>query len=219
VKGPRLDLVLKVGGSLSRRPGRLAPLMRRIADLAHRQRLVVLPGGGVFADLVRSEMARLGLDEARAHRMALLAMDQYGLALARFCPGARPVTTLEAARRLAAAGRAPILLASGLLQRERRLEKSFRLTSDSIAVYLAKRTRAPRLALLKSTARPDGRLRTYGEARRLARRGVVDPLFPEILPRGLEVWVLNGRRATAIERLAAAPSPRPAGPVARRRRR
>ena len=218
MKGPRFDLVLKVGGSLARRPGRLAPLMRRVADLARSHRLVVLPGGGVFADLVRTEKARLGLDEARAHRMALLAMDQYGLALARFCPGARPVTTLEAARRLAASGKAPILLASTLLGRERRLEKSFRLTSDSIAAYLAKRTGVPRLALLKSTTRPDGRLRTPEEARRLARRGVVDPLFPEILPRGLEVWVLNGRRAKAIERLAAAKAPRPAGPGARRTR-
>lgn len=218
MKGPRFDLVLKVGGSLARRPGRLAPLMRRVAHLARSLRLVVLPGGGVFADLVRTEKARLGLDEARAHRMALLAMDQYGLALARFCPGARPVTTLEAARRLAASGKAPILLASTLLGRERRLEKSFRLTSDSIAAYLAKRTGVPRLALLKSTTRPDGRLRTPGEARRLARRGVVDPLFPEILPRGLEVWVLNGRRAKAIERLAAEPAPRPAGPGPRRTR-
>ncbi|HZM71416.1 MAG TPA: hypothetical protein VFB95_13740 [Candidatus Cryosericum sp.] len=225
MKGPGFDLVLKVGGSLGRRPRRLAPLMRRVADLARRVRLVVLPGGGVFADLVRAEMDRLGLEEARAHRMALLAMDQYGLALARFCPGARPVTTLEAARRLAAAGRAPILLASALLGRERRLEKSFRLTSDSIAAYVAKRTRVPRLALLKSTTRPDGRLRTPEEARRLARRGVVDPLFPGLLPRGLEVWVLNGRRAEAIERLAAAPARRPdparprlAGPGSRRRR-
>jgi len=206
----RFDLVIKVGGSLGRRPGRLGPLMRRIAALARDQRLLVLAGGGVFADLVRREMRRLGLEETRAHRMALLAMDQYGLALARFCPGARPVATLAAARRLAIAGRTPILLASTLLARERCLERSFRLTSDSIAAYLAGRVGARRLALVKSVPQPDGRLGTREEARRMARRGVVDPLFPRHVPSGLEVWILDGRRKDAIGRLAATTAARPA---------
>lgn len=203
MRARRFDLVIKVGGSLGRRPGRLAPLMRQVAALARDLRLLVLPGGGVFADLVRHEMGRLGLEEERAHRMALLAMDQYGLALARFCPGSRPVATLEAARRLAAAGRAPILLASALLSREPRLERSFRLTSDSIAAYLAKRTGAPRLALVKCAPRLDGRLATRDAARRAARRGLVDPLFPSLVPPGLEVWIIDGTREGSLGRWAA----------------
>ena len=216
----RWEIVIKVGGSLGRRPRQLPPLMRRIARLAREQRLLIVPGGGVFADLVRRETRRHGFEEERAHRMALLAMDQYALGLGRFCPGSRPVTTLAAARRVAASGRAPILLASSLLLRESTLERSFRLTSDSIAAYVARRTGAKRLALMKSVQRPDGRVSSREELQRLARRGVVDPLFPRLRPDGVEVFILDGRRPTALLQLTprrAPPARSPAQPRARRR--
>jgi aspartokinase-like uncharacterized kinase len=204
VRPRRFDLVIKVGGSLGRRPRRLAPLMRQVAALARDRRLLVLPGGGLFADRVRRETGRLGLADAGAHRLALRAMDRYGRVLARCCPGALPVRTLSAAARVAAGGRAPILLASAMLSRERRLERSFRLTSDSIAAYLAARTGASGLALVKSAPPPVGRLATRDDALRLARRGLVDPLFPSLMPRGIAVWIIDGRRKGSLGRVAAA---------------
>ncbi len=196
--GRPFNTVLKVGGSLASAPRRLARLLRAIAALARRQPILVLPGGGIYADLVRSEMRRWTIPEAGAHRMALLAMDQYGLLLAHLCPGSRPVRNLSAAKRVAASGRTPILLTSALVERSRGLEPSFRLTSDSIAAWLARRSGARRLILLKSVPELPGVPLDRRLAERLAGRGIVDPLFPRSLPPGVEVRVIDGRQPHAL---------------------
>jgi len=195
----RWDLLLKVGGSLGHGPA-LPALMQRIALLARRRRLLVVPGGGVFADLVRRQMARLRLDQATAHHMALLAMDQYGLLLSSLSRRTTAVDNLRAAELVAEAGRVPILLASSLVGREAGLERSFRLTSDSIAAFLAARVRVAHLVLLKSVRKPDGRIRDRAAAEALASQGVVDPLFPELLPPKTTVWVLCGRDPARLDR-------------------
>lgn len=200
------DLVVKVGGSLGRRRGGLAPIVRALAALARVRRVLVVPGGGVYADLVRREMRRLGLTEARAHAMALLAMDQYALVLAGQAPAARPVTTLAAARRAAAAGRLPILLATRFVGaaggRGGRaggggagVERTFRITSDAIAAWVAARVGARRLVLLKSVRGLDLPIGGRSAAARAARRGLVDPLFARHLPRGTAVRLVDGHAA------------------------
>jgi len=202
------DLVVKVGGSLGRRRGSLAPIMGALVALARVRRVLVVPGGGLFADLVRREMRRLDLSEAGAHAMALLAMDQYGLVLAAHATGARPVSSLAAARRFAAAGRLPVLLATRLITvQERRgsapggagggggaaIEPSFRMTSDAIAAWIATRVGARRLVLLKSVRGLDVAIDGPAAAARAARRGLVDPLFARHLPPGAAVRLIDGR--------------------------
>ena len=195
----RWDLLLKVGGSLGRSAA-LIPLLQRIALLARRRRLLVVPGGGVFADLVRGQMARRRIDERTAHHMALLAMDQYGLLLSSLSKRSTGVDNLRAAELVAEAGRVPILLTASLIRREPALERSFRLTSDSIAAFLAGRLRTAHLILLKSVRKPAERIRDRATAEALARRGVVDPLFPEMLPPDTSAWVLCGRRPEVLDR-------------------
>ena len=195
----RWDLLLKVGGSLGRSAS-LRPLMQRIALLAGRRRLLVVPGGGAFADLVREQMTRLRIDEKTAHHMALLAMDQYGLLLSSLTRRATVVDNLRAAELVAEAGRVPILLASSFVQHEAGLERSFRLTSDSIAAILAGRLQAAHFVLLKSVGSPSGRIRDRAAAESLARRGIVDPLLPVNLPERATTWLLRGRRPADLNR-------------------
>ena len=71
--------IVKIGGSLAAGPAALGRWL--LALEAGRRRVVVVPGGGPFADTVRSAQAELGFDDSTAHRMALLAMEQYGMAL------------------------------------------------------------------------------------------------------------------------------------------
>ena len=195
----RWDLLLKVGGSLGRGAD-LRPLMQRIALLARRRRLLVLPGGGAFADLVRAQTARQRLDEKTAHHMALLAMDQYGLLLSSLTRRSTAVDNLRAAELVAESGRVPVLLASSWIQRETSLERSVRLTSDSIAAFIAGRLMAANLVLLKSVTRGAGRIPDRAAAGALARRGVVDPLFSRMLPSRTAVWVLRGHRLSDLDR-------------------
>lgn len=201
--GRAWDAVIKIGGSLSS-AGPLRPLIATLERLARRHRLLIVPGGGAFADLVRRERRRLRLPEVAAHRMALRGMDQYGLMLAALGRASGAVEEDEAAWRLAARGRLPVIIVSSLIEREPRLERSFRLTSDSIAAYIAGRIGAGRLVLLKSTDRGNGRIRTRREAGRIARLGVVDPLFAKMMPDGVETWIANGRHAGTIEQIGRA---------------
>lgn len=197
----RWEIVIKVGGSLGRSPA-LPALLARLTALGRRRRLLVVPGGGVFADAVRDEQQRLGLDETTAHRMALLAMDQFGRLLEALCRGSEAVEDLRVARRLAAAGRVPILLPARLMAGEKGLERSFRLTSDSIAAYLAGRIGAARLILLKTVDGPERPIAGREEAESLCRRGLVDPLFPVFLPAAAETWIVNGQRPAEPMRFA-----------------
>ncbi len=195
----RWDLLLKVGGSLGQGPA-LPSLMQRIGLLARRRRLLVVPGGGAFGRLVRRQMARVRFDEATAHHMALLAMDQYGLLLSSLSRRTTVVDNLRAAELVAEAGRVPILLASSLVVGETGLERSFRLTSDSIAAFLAGRVQAAQLILLKSIRKPATRIRDRAAAEAMAKQGVVDPLFPGLLPPKSAVWILFGREPAQLDR-------------------
>ena len=221
----RWDLLIKVGGSLGRGAA-LPPLLQRIGLLAGRRRVLVVPGGGVFADLVRRQMERLRVDEETAHHMALFAMDQFGLLLSSQSRRATVVDNLQAAELVAEAGRVPILLASSLVRGEPGLEHSFRLTSDSIAAHLAGRVRAAHLILLKSFRRPAGRIRDRAAAEALAQKGKVDPLFPGMLPSGTMAWILCGREPAQLDRFMPAghraaragsrPAPRAGGALSKR---
>ena len=59
------------------------PLMRALLALAEEgYSFLVVPGGGVMADLVREIYSRGDLSQEAAHWMAVLAMEQYAYFLA-----------------------------------------------------------------------------------------------------------------------------------------
>jgi len=80
--------VIKVGGGLSAVPGALDRVCREVAASARDHRILVVPGGGAFADTVREFDRALGLSSDATHWMAILAMDQYAHVLAERIPGA-----------------------------------------------------------------------------------------------------------------------------------
>ncbi len=142
--------IVKLGGSLID----AAELRRWLAELAEAPRHLIVPGGGPFADTVRQTQAAIGFDDRAAHRMAILAMQQYGLLLASLEPRLRLVET-EA--EIAAADAAAIWLPWAMIGRDERIEASWDVTSDSLALVLATRLRASRLLLVKAgdAAAPD----------------------------------------------------------------
>ena len=203
--------VVKVGGSLSGGDG-LAALGGRLGELGRRYPLLVVPGGGPFAEAVRSQDRKFGLRDETAHWMAILGMDQYGWLLADLIPGGEPVRTLAAARAAAGAGRLPILLPWELLYAADPLPHSWDVTSDAIAAWIATRVRAPLLVLLKdvdglledASAAGDGCLRESVTLEELGRYQVVDRCLPDLVERGgLDLWLVNGRRPGRLAELLA----------------
>src|SRR5215207_2164780 len=116
--------VVKLGGSLHDAPA-LRRWLRRLADAGGPPRIVV-PGGGPFADAVRGLQPRLGIDDRAAHRMAILAMQQFGLALQSLEPRLRLAETdaeLHAAR-------AAVWLPWRLAGADKAIAASWEVTSD-----------------------------------------------------------------------------------------
>ena len=165
--------VVKLGGSLWR-----APELRGWLDvLASAQvvRIVVVPGGGPFADAVRDAQPTLGFSDRAAHRMALLAMEQYGTALADLEPRLTPARTVAELQ----ATCSPVVWMPLPLAETADVAESWDVTSDTLAVWLAGRIGADCAVLVKSAALSDA----PSPADRLATEGIVDPALPERVAR------------------------------------
>ena len=192
-------IVTGLGGSLGARPASLRRLMEALAAIARRHWLVVVPGGGRFADEVRRADRRFRLADSAAHWMAILAMDQYAHLLAGLAPG----SALVRGRGEIVPGRLNVLAPSEWLLRADPLPHSWDVTSDSIAAWIARSLRVRRLMLVKHA---DGFIAPdlSPQARRdaLAALGdVVDPFFARALAPDIGCWITEGQRPHRIARL------------------
>ena len=162
--------IVKLGGSLATAPA-LGGWLKAVAEAPDGPWLVV-PGGGPFADAIRSLQPQLGFDDLAAHRMAILAMQQYGLFLQGLEPRLRLVEDETGIRTL---GPAPgLFLPWRMLGRDTGIKASWTITSDSLALVLAQRLAARELLLVKSAELPVGPV----DAAALAEDGLLDAAFP-----------------------------------------
>jgi aspartokinase-like uncharacterized kinase len=169
--------VVKLGGSLLGTP-ELQSWLDMLASQSD-GRMVIVPGGGLFADAVREAQKMAGFDDVAAHHAALLAMDQYGLVLQALQPALVTANSeLEIAER-SWQHRAIVWMPSRMVLAEDTIPQHWGITSDSLAAWLAGRLGAERLVLVKSAALPQHE----ATLARLSREGVVDAAFPEFAAR------------------------------------
>lgn len=184
--------VVKLGGSLYSSP-HLSAWLAACAKTAGK--VVLVPGGGPFADQVRAAQPQLGFDDATAHHLALLAMEQFGLALCGMSVGLRPAATAEVIADLAARGMTPVWLPSAMVLGDRDIRADWSVTSDSLAAWLATQLRAEALALVKHG--PDG----VADYEPEADAGRVDQAFPGFAKGfGKPVSILGQGNAATLER-------------------
>jgi 5-(aminomethyl)-3-furanmethanol phosphate kinase len=189
--------VVKVGGGLARAAGdgALRRLCEAIGEAGVHHPLLVVPGGGELADAVRHYDRVHGLRAETAHRMAILAMDQLGWALADLIPGASVRTALGAADGVS------VLLPAALLFEADPLPASWEVTSDSIAAWVAGAAGAGRLVLAKPV---DGLGRDRLTVDELAalQPPEVDAHLPRVLREArFETWVIDGREPLRLTEL------------------
>ncbi|HKB11736.1 MAG TPA: hypothetical protein VKD69_13830 [Vicinamibacterales bacterium] len=157
----RVGIVVKVGGALLANVEVLDAVLTAIAAAARARRLLVVPGGGPFADAVRAVDGRIGLPATAAHWMAVLAMDQYAHLIAARLDGATVVSYEREVPDAYRDGRVPVLAPSRWLREVDPLPHSWDVTSDSIAAWIAGRFGAPRLVLVKPPAAPADPVDSY----------------------------------------------------------
>src|SRR6201999_873925 len=115
-------------------------------------RAVIVPGGGPFADAVRAAQGSMGFDDAAAHHMALLAMEQFGLALASKRPGLGVVASRDDIGTALRVGKVPVWGPTAMALAAKEIPASWDVASDSLAAWLAGRIGATRLLLVKHGA-------------------------------------------------------------------
>ncbi len=161
--------VVKLGGSLAQ-SRELPHWLRACAALAGR--VVLVPGGGPYADAVRRAQRAQGFDDAAAHALALGAMEQFGRQLCALQAGLIPAATAAALREALAAGLTPVWMARAMVLADAGIAPNWSVTSDSLAAWLAHGLRADGLVLVKSVAA------ATADIHALAAAGVVDAAFP-----------------------------------------
>ena len=171
----RAPIVVKLGGSLYHRIPGIIPILR-----AAGRPLLIVPGGGPFANAVREAQ----VDDDAAHWMAIAAMDQYGLHVASH---GLPVTET-----LAIPDHPVVLLPYRCLREKDPLPHSWYVTSDTIAAWIAY-TLGLDLLLLKSV---DGIMTGSALLETVTSplaTDVVDPAFlPFVLEKKIVTCIING---------------------------
>ena len=169
-------LVVKFGGSLLRSIPDLIPVLR-----SSRNPLLIVPGGALFADAVRS--ARVTDDHA-AHWMAIAAMEQYGMLL--------ETNGLGSTYQLAVPETTRVLLPYCILRKIDPLPHLWDVTSDTIAAWVADYLGLD-LLVLKSVdgIMSDGVLIETVNSR--MESDTVDPSFLSyVLDRKIRTTIING---------------------------
>jgi 5-(aminomethyl)-3-furanmethanol phosphate kinase len=170
----RAVTVVKLGGSHAFAP-HLGDWLDALAACGGR--VVVVPGGGPFADAVRLAQERLAFGDGAAHHMALLAMEQFGCALASLGRGMTLSRSLAAIRQALRARLVPVWSPTAMVLAAAGIPASWDVTSDSLAAWLAGRLRCRRLLLVKHMeSLPAG-----GGVQELAAAGIVDAAFAAFL--------------------------------------
>ena len=174
--------IVKLGGSHATGP-HLKDWLAAIA--AEAGSIAIVPGGGPFADAVRTAQASMGFDDRAAHAMAMMAMMQFGCALQSLNPALTLAASRSAILRALKACKVPVWSPEPVA-RAAALPETWDLTSDSLAAWLAGALGAGRLLLVKH-----GRFEGAAiDVHDLVARGIVDPLFPRYLQAsGAQAWL------------------------------
>jgi 5-(aminomethyl)-3-furanmethanol phosphate kinase len=142
-------VVVKIGGGLLARRETFTAVLAEIAAASEDNPLLIVPGGGPFADAVREIDRRHGLTDDAAHWMAVLAMDQYAHAIASRLPNGKIVARPDEIEAALAGGQIPVLAPYQWMRDADPLPHSWDVTSDSISVWVATQVGAARLVLVK----------------------------------------------------------------------
>ncbi len=138
-KRKREKVIIKFGGSLIEKS---RGIIRFLGDYAKEKEkyedkaltIILIPGGGPFAEAVKNLSADISISENTAHWMAVLAMHQYGLFLAS---GEIEIPAVESVDEIDGAGAICILLPYKILKSDDCLPHTWDVTSDTIAAFVA----------------------------------------------------------------------------------
>jgi 5-(aminomethyl)-3-furanmethanol phosphate kinase len=186
--------VVKIGGSLLG-----TPELERWLEVAAKHsdgKIIIVPGGGIFADAVREAQIKSKISDACAHKLAVLAMDQFGLLLAEMNPLLATAGSEMEIDERTWQHRGIVWLPSKMVLADDTIPRNWQTTSDSIAAWLADKLGAQHLVLVKSD-KPDEKKLTL---KTITDIGLVDDVFGDFaLDKAFSPWIVKKSDITHFE--------------------
>jgi 5-(aminomethyl)-3-furanmethanol phosphate kinase len=162
--------VVKLGGSLHG-DTLLPQWLSLLAELGG-GRVTIVSGGGSLADEVRRLQGQWLIHDLAAHNMAVLAMAQGAQLLKALCPALELVNGEASIQPVLRRGQVAVWAPYELLREQADEDTNWDVTSDSIALGLARRLNAERLLVVKSCA-----VDPHASLSQLVQLGVLDRAF------------------------------------------
>jgi len=195
---------IKIGGSLDDEKS-LPGIIRAIEKIqATGAELLIIPGGGAFADFIRERCAKRNTPDSAAHFQATLGMAQFGHELAARFTNAALAHNLAETETIWAAGRIAVFIPYPFILTLDKLPHSWDATSDTISLEICKSLGVKKLVLLKSVdcvTDANGKVISEMNAANPPATDVVDPLFFGYVDERMEAHILNGRKPERLEAL------------------
>jgi len=191
--------VIKLGGSLLS-SGSLKEWLSIVVEHGA-GKVVIVPGGGIFADQVRNAQQKLKFDDKAAHQMALLAMEQYAHLLQSYAPDLSLSDSIEEIEKNISLHQVPVWLSFKMINTCQDVSTNWNLTSDSLALWLADKLNAEHTMLVKSVSASNTDSGN-ANARQLSKSGMVDNDFPEFVKKSESaIWWLDKSDLNALGNL------------------
>ncbi len=186
--------VIKVGGSLMTNIAALTNCLNAIKENNCKERMVIVPGGGIFADQVRKVQLQWHFDDQTAHYMALLAMQQMALLFNSIN------STFKIAENVSAIQQAwhehSIVIWSPSIRQlhTSSVTENWDVSSDSLAAWLASQLNAQELILVKSADIPI----SY-DIQALQKQGILDKAFADFVKNAhYKITVINKHKINEV---------------------
>ncbi len=144
------EALFKIGGKILENSNNIKSTFSQLTQLYEEkilQKIIIIPGGGSFANFVRSLDEDLQIGDDLAHWIAIYSMNYNGIILNRKYPNLESIDklkTFQDAKQMFC-----IFLPYTYLRKNDTLPHSWDVTSDSIALYFAYKLQLNRCFLIK----------------------------------------------------------------------
>jgi len=185
--------LIKIGGSLTYHAEKLLNELKQTD-----KPIIIIPGGGEFADVVRKLYEKTNLNDSGAHKLAILCVDLMGLYFSEIS-GIETTDNLFDAKRILKENGKVIFLPSKLILSTDELPHSWDVTSDTIALYVAKFLNLEEIIIATDVdgvydKYPEGKLLNTISAKDIEGFTSVDKHLPQLLIEyRINCYVVNGK--------------------------